>query len=115
MDRRIPYYAKGKAIADDYYSQPSRKRLKAPQLDTSDLVQKNSLTLIGRLTNPAVQQRLWSLIPFLSSRWNLNGKAIGSDLGRGRFQFCFDFEEDLLKVLNSRPYHFDDWMVILQR
>ena len=66
MDRRIPYSAKGKAIADDY-SQPPRKRLRAPELDTSDLVLENSLTLIGRLTNPTVQ-RLWSLIPFLSSR-----------------------------------------------
>ena len=78
------------------------------------MVQENALTLIGRLTNPEVQ-RLWSLIPFLSSRWNLKGKSIGSDLGRGRFQFRFEFEKDLLKVLNNRLYHFDEWMVIIQR
>ena len=53
MDQRIPYNAKGKTIADDY-SQPPRKRLRAPELDTSDLVQENALTLIRRLTNPEV-------------------------------------------------------------
>lgn len=83
-------------------------------MDISDLIRENSLTLMGRLTNPTVQ-RLWSLIPFVSNRWNLKGKAIGSDLGRGCFQFRFDFEEDLQKVLDNRPYHFDQWMVILQR
>lgn len=113
MDRRIPYSEKGKEIASEF-SPPPRKRIRAPALDTSDLIRENSLTLIGRLTNPSVQ-RLWSLIPFFSNRWNLRGKAIGSVLGRGCFQFRFDYEEDLLKVLNNRPYHFDDWMVILQR
>lgn len=65
MNRRIPYSAKGKGIARED-SPPLRKRIRiqAPDLDTSDLIQENSLTLIGRLTNPTVQ-RLWSLIPFL--------------------------------------------------
>lgn len=113
MDRRIPYHLKGKGKTGDY-SPPPRKRIRAPDLENSDLIKENSLTLMGRLTNPTVQ-RLWSLIPFLSNRWNLKGKAIGSDLGRGCFQFLFDFEEDLQKVLDNRPYHFDQWMVILQR
>lgn len=113
MSRRIPYSAKGKEIVREF-SPPPIRRIRAPSLDNSDLILENSLTLIGRLTNPSVQ-RLWSLIPFLSNRWNLKGKAIGSDLGRGCFQFRFDFEEDLQKVLDNRPYHFDDWMVILQK
>jgi len=69
---------------------------------------------MGRLTNPSAQ-RLWSMLPFLSNRWNLRGKALGSDLGKGCFQFKLDYEEDLLKVLDNRPYHYDQWMVILQR
>ncbi|CAL9240345.1 unnamed protein product [Arabidopsis halleri] len=79
MDRRIPYHLKGKGKTNDY-SPPPRKRIRAPELDTSDLIRENSLTLMGRLTNPKVQ-RLWSLIPFLSNRWNLRGKAVGADLG----------------------------------
>ncbi|KAL1224245.1 hypothetical protein V5N11_034388 [Cardamine amara subsp. amara] len=113
MERRIPYSQKGKEVARGY-SHPPRKRIRAPDLDNSDLIQENALTLIGRLTNPE-EQRLWSLIPFLSNRWNLKGKAIGSDLGRGCFRFRFDFEKDIQKVLDNMPYHFDQWMVILQR
>lgn len=82
-------------------------------MDTSYLIKDNTLTLVGRLTNPK-SQRLWSMIPFLSSRWNLRGKAIGSDLGHGCFQFRFD-QDDLQKVLVNKPYHFNYWMVIIQR
>ena len=114
MDRRIPYYLKGKEKENEFSPPPPRKRIRAPVLDNADLISENSLTLMGRLTNPS-SQRLWSLIPFLSNRWNLRGKAIGSDLGRGCFQFRFEYEEDLQKVLDNRPYHFDQWMVILQR
>lgn len=35
--------------------------MKAPSLDTSALVKENSLTLIGRLTNPK-EQRMWTLL-----------------------------------------------------
>jgi len=110
---RIPSHLKGKGIANGF-SPPPRKRIRAPDLDTSALIEANSLTLMGRLTNPSVQ-RLWSLFPFLSNRWNLKGKAVGSDLGRGCFQFSFDFEEDMKKVLDNRPYHYDQWMVIIQQ
>lgn len=113
MENRIPYHLKGKGLAKDF-SPPPRKRIRAPDLDTSELIEANSLTLIGRLTNPAAP-RLWSLFPFLSNRWNLKGKAAGSDLGRGIFQFRFDYEEDMQKVLDNRPYHYDQWMVILQK
>jgi len=113
MDRRIPAYLKGKRKESDY-SPPPRKRVRARDLDNSELIKENALTLMGRLTNP-MHQRLWSLFPFISNRWNLKGKAVGSDLGRGCFQFRFDYEEDLQKVLENKPYHFDHWMVILQR
>lgn len=113
MEKRIPYHLKGKGL-DRGFSHPPRKRIRAPEFDTSDLIAANSLVLMGRLTNPSVQ-RLWSLFPYLSNRWNLKGKATGADLGRGRFQFSFEFEEDLKKVLDNRPYHFDQWMVILQK
>ncbi|KAG7616431.1 Endonuclease/exonuclease/phosphatase [Arabidopsis thaliana x Arabidopsis arenosa] len=113
MEKRIPNHLKGKGLASGF-SPPPCRRIRAPELDTADLIEENSLTLIGRLTNPACQ-RLWALFPFLSNRWNLKGKALGSDLGKGCFQFKFDFEEDLLSVLKNRPYHFDQWMVIIQK
>jgi len=113
MEKRIPYHLKGKGI-DRGYSPLTRRRIRALEIDTSELIKANSLTLMGRLTNHAVQ-RLWSLFPFLSNRWNLKGKATGSDLGRGCFQFCFDYEDDMKKFLDNKPYHYDQWMVILQK
>ncbi|KAG7559442.1 Endonuclease/exonuclease/phosphatase superfamily [Arabidopsis thaliana x Arabidopsis arenosa] len=113
MERRIPSHLKGKELARGY-SPPPCKRIRAPEMDTSDLIEANSLTLIGRLTNPSCQ-RLWALFPFLANRWNLRGKALGSDLGKGCFQFKFDYAEDMQMVLDNRPYHFDQWMVILQK
>lgn len=90
------------------------KRIKAPRLDTTALIKDNSLTLIGRLTNPK-EQRVWALIPALSRKWNLQGSAEGSDLGNNCFQFRFEREDDLNKVLANRPYHFAYWMVIIQK
>lgn len=113
MENRILSHLKGKGPARGF-SPPPRKKIRAPDLDTTELINANSLTLMGRLTNPSAQ-RLWSLFPFLSNRWNLKGKASGLDLGRGCFQFRFECEEDMQKVLDNRPYHYDQWMVILQK
>lgn len=46
MEKRIPQYLKGKGI-DNEYSPPPRKRIRAPELDNSDLIRENELTLIG--------------------------------------------------------------------
>lgn len=90
------------------------KRIKAPNLDNSDLIADNALTLIGRLTNPQ-EQRIWALIPALTRKWNLQGRAEGSDLGNNCFQFRFERQDDLQKVLENRPYQFAYWMVIIQQ
>lgn len=90
------------------------KRIKAPSLDNAALIKANELTLIGRLTNPQIQ-KIWALIPSLPKKWHLQGRAVGSDLGNNCFQFRFEREDDLQRVLDNRPYHFAYWMVILQR
>ena len=113
MARRFTEAEKGKGALRES-DQPTIKRIKAPCLDTSALIRDNSRTLIGRLTNPQVQ-RIWALIPSLPRQWNIQGRALGFDLGNNCFQFRFDREEDLKRVLDNRPYHFDYWMVILQR
>lgn len=58
---------------------------------------------------------MWALIPSLPRKWNLIGRAEGSDLGNNCFQFRFEREDDLRRVLDNRPYHFAYWMVIIQR
>ncbi|KAF8112879.1 hypothetical protein N665_0059s0017 [Sinapis alba] len=47
--------------------------------------------------------------------WNVEGRARGTNLGNGRFQFDFDKEEDMLMVLNKRPCHFNHWIFALER
>ncbi|RID41733.1 hypothetical protein BRARA_J01668 [Brassica rapa] len=94
--------------------EPTIKRIKARYVDNSILIKENRLTLIGRVTNPQ-EQKLWALLPALPRKWHLQGKVTGSDLGNGCFQFRFEKEEELQRVLDNRPYHFAYWMIILQR
>lgn len=64
MDRRYAEAEKGKGVLDENSLETTIKRIKAPTIDTTKLIQENELTLIGRLTNPQ-EQRIWSLIPSL--------------------------------------------------
>ncbi|CAA7061270.1 unnamed protein product [Microthlaspi erraticum] len=112
MARRISWEDKGKARVAEHA--PPRLRVKAPHLDTTSLVNKHKLTLIGRLTNPH-EQRLSNMIPYLIRKWTLKGNVTGSDLGRDCFQFMFELAEDMEKVLSNRPYHYERWMLIIQR
>ncbi|CAA7023879.1 unnamed protein product [Microthlaspi erraticum] len=93
---------------------PGLGRVKVPDFDNSDLVEKHSLTLIGRVTNPKIQQ-MWFLISFFSEHWKTSSPAIGADLGQGKFQFQFSTAADMQMVMNNRPYHFAHWMLILQQ
>ncbi|XP_010461431.1 PREDICTED: uncharacterized protein LOC104742154 [Camelina sativa] len=77
-------------------------------------IQQFSLTLIGRLMNPAVQ-RMESLIANLPKIWKLEAKVLGADLGQDTFQFNFEEEADLQEVLLNGPYHCDGWMISLVR
>ncbi|RID56974.1 hypothetical protein BRARA_F00382 [Brassica rapa] len=113
MSRRYTKDEKAKGPVSEL-SQGGRMRIRAPDLDTSALIQDNSLTLIGRVTNPQ-EQKIWTLISDLPKKWNLDKEVSGSDLGHDCFQFRFESEEDLRMVLANRPYHFCHWMVILQR
>ncbi|XP_018443346.1 uncharacterized protein LOC108815195 [Raphanus sativus] len=113
MATRLTEAEKGKQQITET-SRNKTLRIKAPNFDNSALIEANKLTLIGRLTNPR-EQKMWALLPSLPRKWNLLGKAVGSDLGNNCFQYRFEREEDLRRVLNNRPYHFAYWMVILQR
>lgn len=112
MARRFSKEEKGKGLVSED-KETYIKRIKVPCVDNSALIKENALTLIGRVTNPK-EQRIWALIPALPRKWHLQGRATGSDLGNGCFQFRFEREDDL-RVLDNRPYHFAYWMVIIQK
>ncbi|KAL0836758.1 hypothetical protein Bca101_088648 [Brassica carinata] len=113
MNRRYSASEKGKGIAPPTDDSGPR-RMKASYLDTINLVKENALTLIGHITNPQ-EQCMWALNPSLPRKWNLRGRAVGSDLGHNCFQYIFDREDDLQSVLDNMPYQFGYWMVILQK
>lgn len=113
MSRRFSYAEKGKATVSSS-SGPRVSRVKAPESDNSALLLRHKLTLIGRVTNPAVQ-RAWSLVPFFTDHWKTSARTLGADLGHGLFQFQFENEEDIQMVLANRPYHYAGFMIIIQR
>lgn len=114
MARRLSKEDKGKSIATNGYKAPRKPSIRAQVPDNSALLNKYSLTLIGRVTNQTAQ-KVWSLIPFFTELWKAESRPVGSDLGDGLFQFQFSNETDLLAVLEKRPYHYARWMVIVQR
>lgn len=107
---------KGKAVAHNSSSQETlqRKRIRAPEIDTSNLIEENRLTLIGRILNPK-EQPIGAVISALPRKWNIKGGVSGSDLGQNCFQFRFELEEDINTVLENRPYHYNHWMLVLQK
>lgn len=113
-DRRLSAAEKGKSVVSEPYQAPRKARVRVPEPENHFLLQKHSLTLIGRVTNPSTQ-KIWSLLPFFAEKWATETRPIGSDLGQGMFQFQFEKEEDLLTVLAKRPYQYARWMVIVER
>lgn len=47
--------------------------------------------------------------------WDVEGRVRGTNLGNNKFLFDFDMEEDLEKVLQKRPCHFNRWSFALEK
>lgn len=56
-----------------------------------------------------------NLLFMLPRIWNVEDCVAGADLGLGHFQFDFDSEDDITKVMKIEPFHFDHWMLSLVR
>ncbi|KAG7559082.1 Reverse transcriptase domain [Arabidopsis thaliana x Arabidopsis arenosa] len=87
-----------------------------PPVDNSHLLERFKLTLIGRTFNAEGRstELLLAVMP-KSHIWDVEGRVKGFDLGNGRFQFDFDNEGDLQRVLNKRPCHINKWSLALER
>lgn len=79
-----------------------------------NLIERNKLSLIGRVTNPYIQKTR-ALVDFFLQHWNVVGRITCRDLGPTLFQFNFESEKDMQTILSKLPYHFKKWMMILQR
>ncbi|XP_013639743.1 PREDICTED: uncharacterized protein LOC106345012 [Brassica oleracea var. oleracea] len=87
-----------------------------PDVDNSELIARFQLSLVGRLSNKEKRsvEALIALLP-RPNIWDVEGRARGVDLGNHRFQFDFESEADLQKVLSKRPCHFNKWSFALER
>ncbi|KAF8086616.1 hypothetical protein N665_0619s0010 [Sinapis alba] len=84
--------------------------------DNSDLLAAYDLTLVGRVLNPDLQaHRVKALLTLMPQAWQLEGRVQGVEVGRGKFHFRFNTEEELHGVLEKRPFFFDQWMFPLER
>ena len=83
--------------------------IRVPAFDNSDLIEKFKLTLVGRMFHED-GRRVEALLKHMPKRriWDVEGRVRGTNLGNNKFQFDFDKEEDLLKVLQHRPCHFNN-------
>ncbi|KAL0740222.1 hypothetical protein Bca4012_081735 [Brassica carinata] len=112
MSRRFSREDKGKRVEDN---PPFRKPLvRVPETNVSELIERNKLTLIGRVTNPSIQKTR-ALVDFFLQQWHVVGRITGRDLGPSLFQFCFESEQDLQTILAKAPFHFKNWMVIIRK
>lgn len=112
MARRYSRDEKGKWKDDKLHQRKPLVRI--PETDVSDLIEQNKFTLIGRVTNPSIQKTR-ALVDFFLQQWQVVGRITGRDLGPSLFQFNFESEKDLQTILSRAPFHFKNWMFILQR
>lgn len=110
MNHRYSRAKKGKGLASS--STWIRKEpIKLPDIDTSELIEANRFTLIGRVMNPDLTKPK-AVIAFLLSFWPTSGRVVSKDLGRVKFQFTISSENDLELVLKRAPFHYKHWMLI---
>ncbi|XP_013726243.2 uncharacterized protein LOC106430017 [Brassica napus] len=75
---------------------------------------ENEMSLLGRLLNPDCQS-MARMIEYMPTAWRVYGRVRGIALSRDRFQFIFQREEDLVTVLNDRPWSYNHWAMVLER
>lgn len=87
-----------------------------PQVDNSELIAQFRLSLVSRIFHQD-RRSIEALIAFMPKPhiWDVDGRFRGLSLGNSCFQFEFDSEADIIKVLTKRPCHFNKWSFLLER
>lgn len=85
-----------------------------PVVDNTTLIARYQLSLVGRMFHQGGRS-IHAMVALLPKLWNVAGRVRGVVLDNSRFQFDFENERDLQKVLNKRPCHFNDWSFSLER
>ncbi|CAA7027946.1 unnamed protein product [Microthlaspi erraticum] len=87
-----------------------------PACDLSAAATRFKRTVIGRMfyREGRSMDAVIAMIP-KPKIWDVEGRVRGLNLGNGQFQFDFDNEEDMERVLQKRPWHFNRWSFSLER
>lgn len=90
--------------------------VRLPPVNKALMQERFKKTLIGRLFCKEYMS-IAGIIAILPKPhiWNIEGRARGFNLGNDRFQFDFDSEDDLVRVLSKRLYHYNSWSFALER
>lgn len=75
---------------------------------------ENETSLLERLLNTECQS-MERMIEYMPTAWRVYGRVCGIALSRDRFQFIFQREEDLVMVLNDRPWSYNRWTMVMER
>lgn len=96
--------------------EPEDDIIDVPDFDYSDIDERFKLTLVGRMFHKEGRS-VDALIKHMPKPkiWDVEGRVTGINLGNGKFQFDFENERDLEKVLQKRPCHFNRWSFSLER
>lgn len=90
--------------------------IKLPACDLSAATVRFKNTLIGKMFHKdgRSMDAVIGMIP-KQKIWDVEGRVRGLNLGNGQFQFDFDNEEDMAKVLRKRPWHLNRWSFSLEK
>lgn len=87
-----------------------------PDEDNSSQIAIYKHSLVGRMFHQGGRSihAMMALLP-KPNIWNVEGGVWGISLGKSRFQFDFESERDLQKILSKRPRHFNQWSFSIER
>ncbi|XP_013632863.1 PREDICTED: uncharacterized protein LOC106338429 [Brassica oleracea var. oleracea] len=85
-----------------------------PESPQFTVLDANETSMLGRLLNPDCQS-MSRMIDYMPTAWRVYGRVLGIALTRDRFKFVFQREEDLVTVLNDRPWSYNHCAMALER
>ena len=88
--------------------------IKLMDQDNTLLVNEFSLSLIGKILNPKIQN-VDKILQKMPSQWGMEDRITANDLGNGKVLLNFSLEDDLNSVLRQFPFHFNFCMFVLVR
>ncbi|KAF2582840.1 hypothetical protein F2Q68_00006425 [Brassica cretica] len=88
--------------------------IKLTDQDDTLLANEFSLSLIGKILNPKIQN-VDKILQKMPSQRGMEDRITANDLGNGNFLLNFSSEDDLNSVLRQFPFHFNFCMFVLVR